>query len=79
MEPSQIESRAQMSMLVRLKPKSFYDLVVQVGIIRPGPIEGGLIHPFLRRRRGLEEIHYPHPKLKPILKELWVYLYSKNR
>ncbi|SMF72683.1 error-prone DNA polymerase [Pseudobacteriovorax antillogorgiicola] len=63
----QIESRAQMSMLPRLRPKTFYDLVVQIGIIRPGPIQGGLIHPFLRRRDGLEEVIYPHPKLKPIL------------
>ena len=63
----QIESRAQMSMLPRLRPKTFYDLVVQVGIIRPGPIQGGLIHPFLKRRNGQEPIIYPHPKLKPIL------------
>ena len=55
----QIESRAQMSMLVRLKPSRFYDLVVQVGIIRPGPIEGGLIHPFLRRRSGIEKFTIP--------------------
>jgi len=64
----QIESRAQMSMLPRLLPKTFYDLVIQVGIIRPGPIQGGLIHPFLRRRHGLEPIIYPDPKLEPILK-----------
>ena len=63
----QIESRAQMSMLPRLRPKTLYDLVVQVGIIRPGPIQGGLIHPYLRRRHGLEEVVYAHPKLKPIL------------
>ena len=63
----QIESRAQMSMLPRLKPRTFYDLVVQIGIIRPGPIQGGLIHPFLRRRQGLEPIRYAHPKLEPIL------------
>jgi error-prone DNA polymerase len=63
----QIESRAQMSMLPRLRPAQFYDLVVQVGIIRPGPIQGGLIHPYLRRRHGLEPVEYPHPKLKPIL------------
>lgn len=64
----QIESRAQMSMLPRLKPRNFYDLAVQVGIIRPGPIQGGLIHPFLRRRDGLEPVVYAHPKLEPILK-----------
>ena len=64
----QIESRAQMSMLPRLKPKCFYDLVVQVGIIRPGPIQGGLIHPYLRRRGGLEPVVYAHKDLEPILK-----------
>ena len=64
----QIESRAQMSMLPRLRPKSFYDLVVQIGIIRPGPIQGGLIHPYLKRRHGIEPVSYPHPKLIPILK-----------
>lgn len=64
----QIESRAQMSMLPRLKPKCFYDLVIQVGIIRPGPIQGGLIHPFLRRRKGVEPVTYAHPSLEPILK-----------
>jgi error-prone DNA polymerase len=63
----QIESRAQQSMLPRLKPKCFYDLVMQVAIIRPGPIQGDMIHPFLRRRNGLEEVTYPHPKLKPVL------------
>lgn len=63
----QIESRAQMSMLPRLRPHTFYDLVVQIGIIRPGPIQGGLIHPYLKRRQGLEAVSYPHPKLKPIL------------
>ncbi|MBF0443175.1 MAG: error-prone DNA polymerase, partial [Oligoflexales bacterium] len=64
----QIESRAQMSMLPRLKPKSFYDLVVQVGIIRPGPIHGGLVHPYLRRRNGLEPVIYADPRLEPVLK-----------
>ena len=63
----QIESRAQMSMLPRLKPETFYDLVVQVGIIRPGPIQGGLIHPYIRRRQGLEPVHFPDPRLIPIL------------
>ena len=55
----QIESRAQMSMLPRLKPREFYDLVVQIAIVRPGPIEGGMVHPYLRRRKGLEPIEYP--------------------
>lgn len=63
----QIESRAQMSMLPRLKPRTFYDLVIEVAIIRPGPIQGGMIHPFLRRRDGLEAVTYPDERLKPIL------------
>lgn len=62
-----IESRAQMSMLPRMKPTCFYDIVMQVAIIRPGPIQGEMIHPFLRRRAGLEPVTYPHPKLKPVL------------
>ena len=64
----QIESRAQMSMLPRLKPKAFYDLVIEVAIVRPGPIQGGMVHPYLRRRDGLEPAHAPHPCLEPILK-----------
>jgi error-prone DNA polymerase len=63
----QIESRAQQSMLPRLKPTCFYDIVMQVAIIRPGPIQGQMIHPFLRRRSGLEPVTYPHPKLKAVL------------
>jgi len=63
----QVESRAQQSMLPRLRPACFYDLVMQVAIIRPGPIQGDMIHPFLRRRNGLEPVTYPHPKLKPVL------------
>jgi error-prone DNA polymerase len=63
----QIESRAQMSMLPRLKPKSFYDLVVEVAIVRPGPIQGGMVHPYLRRRTGKEKPVPPHPCLTPIL------------
>lgn len=55
----QIESRAQMSMLPRLRPRKFYDLVVEVALVRPGPIQGGAVHPYLRRRQGLEEIDYP--------------------
>ena len=57
----QVESRAQMSMLPRLKPAKFYDLVVEVAIVRPGPIQGGMVHPYLRRRNGEEAIDYPHP------------------
>ncbi|MDQ6823059.1 MAG: error-prone DNA polymerase [Candidatus Eremiobacteraeota bacterium] len=64
----QVESRAQQSMLPRMKPACFYDIVMQVAIIRPGPIQGQMIHPFLRRRAGLEPVTYPHPKLEPILK-----------
>jgi error-prone DNA polymerase len=63
----QIESRAQMSMLPRLKPKVFYDLVVEVAIVRPGPIQGGMVHPYLRRRNGEESSAAPHPILEPIL------------
>ena len=63
----QIESRAQMSLLPRLKPKCFYDLVIEVAIVRPGPIQGGMIHPFIRRRDNLEPVTYAHPDLKPIL------------
>ena len=63
----QVESRAQQSMLPRLKPVCFYDIVMQVAIIRPGPIQGDMIHPFLRRRSGMEPVTYPHPSLKPIL------------
>ncbi|HVQ25410.1 MAG TPA: hypothetical protein VMV01_09530, partial [Planctomycetota bacterium] len=63
----QVESRAQMNCLPRLKPRRFYDLVVEVALIRPGPIQGGMVHPYLRRRAGREAIEYPHPSLKPIL------------
>ncbi|HEY3806785.1 MAG TPA: error-prone DNA polymerase [Kofleriaceae bacterium] len=63
----QIESRAQMSMLPRLKPNKFDDLVVQVSIVRPGPISGGMVHPYLKRRAGLEAVEYPHECLKPVL------------
>ena len=63
----QIESRAQMSMLPRLKPKEWYDLVVQIAIVRPGPISGGMVHPYLRRRAGEEPVTYPHPSLEPVL------------
>ena len=63
----QVESRAQMATLPRLRPERFYDLVVQVAIIRPGPIVGQMVHPFLNRRAGREPITYPHPLLEPIL------------
>ncbi|WP_349985869.1 error-prone DNA polymerase [Stenotrophomonas sp. WHRI 8082] len=63
----QIESRAQMSMLPRLKPRCFYDLVIQVAIVRPGPIQGGMVHPFLRRRQGHEAVTYPSEGIEEIL------------
>ncbi|MHC5789270.1 error-prone DNA polymerase [Pseudomonas idahonensis] len=64
----QIESRAQMSMLPRLKPQNFYDLVIEVAIVRPGPIQGGMVHPYLRRRNREEPETYPSPKLEAVLK-----------
>jgi len=64
----QVESRAQMATLPRIHPERFYDLVVQVAIIRPGPIVGQMVHPYVRRRRGREAVTYPHPSLEPILK-----------
>jgi len=64
----QIESRAQMAMLPRLRPKEFYDLVIQVAIVRPGPIQGDMVHPYLRRRNGEEDIDYPSDELKPVFK-----------
>ena len=63
----QVESRAQMAMLPRLKPKTFYDLVIEVAIVRPGPIQGDMVHPYLRRRMGLEEPSYPSPELRQVL------------
>jgi DNA polymerase III alpha subunit len=63
----QVESRAQMATLPRLRPERFYDIVVEVAIIRPGPIVGQMVHPYLKRRQGLEPVVYPHPSLEPIL------------
>jgi error-prone DNA polymerase len=65
----QIESRAQMSMLPRLKPRTFYDLVIEVAIVRPGPIQGGMVHPYLRRRSGVEPVTYAHPTIEQVLKK----------
>ncbi|HVJ80382.1 MAG TPA: error-prone DNA polymerase, partial [Planctomycetia bacterium] len=65
----QIESRAQMSMLPRLRPNCFYDLVIEVAIVRPGPIQGKMVHPYLRRRQGLEQVHYPTPELEAVLRK----------
>ena len=63
----QVESRAQISMLPRLKPKSFYDLVIEVAIVRPGPIQGNMVHPFLKRRNGEEEVTYANDAVKAVL------------
>ncbi len=65
----QIESRAQMAMLPRLKPRNYYDLVIEVSIVRPGPITGGMVHPYLRRRNGEETVVYPHECLEPVLRK----------
>ncbi len=64
----QIESRAQMSMLPRLRPVCFYDLVIQIAIVRPGPIQGNMVHPYLKRRNGEEEFSYPSPEIEAVLK-----------
>src|SRR5690606_19740986 len=63
----QVESRAQMNFLPRMKPRTFYDLVIEVAIIRPGPIQGDMVHPYLRRRNGEEEVIYPSPELEAVL------------
>jgi error-prone DNA polymerase len=63
----QVESRAQMTMLPRLKPKEFYDLVIEVAIVRPGPIQGNMVHPYLRRRQGIEKVSYPSKELEEVL------------
>ncbi len=65
----QVESRAQMSMLPRLRPRDFYDLVIEVAIVRPGPIQGDMVHPYLRRRDQLEPVTYPSPELEAVLKK----------
>lgn len=75
----QIESRAQMSMLPRIKPRTFYDLVIEVAIVRPGPIQGDMVHPYLRRRDGKEDIVYPKPELEKVLgKTLGVPLFQEQ-
>ncbi|KAJ32568.1 DNA polymerase-like protein [Agrobacterium tumefaciens] len=75
----QIESRAQMAMLPRLKPRTFYDLVIQVAIVRPGPIQGDMVHPYLRRREGKEAVEYPTPELEAVLgKTLGVPLFQES-
>ena len=75
----QIESRAQMAMLPRHKPRTFYDLVIQVAVVRPGPIQGDMVHPYLRRREGLEDPEYPKPELRRVLeKTLGVPLFQEQ-
>ena len=75
----QIESRAQMAMLPRLKPRSFYDLVIEVAIVRPGPIQGDMVHPYLRRREGKEPVSYPKPELEKVVgKTLGVSLFQEQ-
>ncbi|WP_158044444.1 error-prone DNA polymerase [Skermanella pratensis] len=75
----QVESRAQMSMLPRLKPRTFYDLVVEVAIVRPGPIQGDMVHPYLRRRQGKEKVEYPSDELRRVLeKTLGVPLFQEQ-
>ena len=75
----QIESRAQMAMLPRIKPRTFYDLVIEVAIVRPGPIQGDMVHPYLRRREGKEPVEYPSPALEKVLgKTLGVPLFQEQ-
>ena len=75
----QLESRAQMSMLPRLRPKCFFDLVIAVALVRPGPIQGGMVHPYLRRRQGLETVTYPGPEIEAVLgKTLGVALFQEQ-
>jgi error-prone DNA polymerase len=75
----QIESRAQMAMLPRIKPRTFYNLVIEVAIVRPGPIQGDMVHPYLRRREGKEDVVYPKPELQKVLgKTLGVPLFQEQ-
>src|SRR5207237_8394415 len=75
----QVESRAQMATLPRLQPRTFYDLVVEVALIRPGPIQGGSVHPYIRRRNGREDVTYPHELMRPALeKTLGVPLFQEQ-
>ncbi len=75
----QIESRAQMNMLRRMAPRTFYDLVIQVAIVRPGPIQGDMVHPYLRRREGLEPVSYPKPELEASSTRRWESRSFRNR
>jgi error-prone DNA polymerase len=67
----QIESRAQMSMLPRLRPRCYYDLVIEVAIVRPGPIQGDMVHPYLRRRQGKEPVSFPKEELRRCSARRW--------
>jgi error-prone DNA polymerase len=76
----QIESRAQMTMLPRLRPRDFYDLVIEVAIVRPGPIQGDMVHPYLRRRQGKEPVTYPSKELEASARQdAWACRCSRNR
>lgn len=82
----QVESRAQMNMLPRLKPNKFYDLVIQVAIVRPGPIQGNMVHPYLKRRAGIEKVVFPSPKpphpeneLYEVLKKTEGFRFSRSK
>jgi len=75
----QIESRAQMSMLPRLKPEHFYDLVIEIAIVRPGPIQGDMVHPYLRRRAGTEPIDYPNEAVRKVLERTCGCRFSRSR
>ena len=68
-----------MNMLPRLRPRNFFDLVVEISLVRPGPIQGEMVHPYLRRREGKEKIEYAHPMLESILKKRTVFRFSRNR
>ena len=74
----QVESRAQMSMLPRIKPKEFYDLVIEVAIVRPGPIQGDMVHPYLRRREGVEKVEIPSGLEDVLTKTLGVPLFQEQ-
>ncbi|NOG51577.1 MAG: hypothetical protein HND48_20745 [Chloroflexi bacterium] len=75
----QVESRAQAQVLPRLQPRQFNDLIISISLIRPGPIQGNMVHPYLRRRLGEEPVTYPHPRLEPALAEtLGVVLFQEQ-
>ncbi len=75
----QVESRAQMNFLPRMLPRKFYDLVIEVAIVRPGPIQGGMVHPYINRRQGREEVHFPSKELEDVLgKTLGVPLFQEQ-